>query len=68
MQRHLAEQPYVDGVSPSANTSVTLRYKDTEASATVNGVSADFFYVRGMNFKSGQPLTKTVLLSVPKMW
>ena len=54
----LAEQPYVDGVSPSANTSVTLRYKDTEASATVNGVSADFFYVRGMNFKSGQPFDK----------
>ncbi|ENW83681.1 macrolide export ATP-binding/permease MacB [Acinetobacter sp. ANC 3929] len=55
----LAEQPYVDGVSPSANTSVTLRYKDTEASATVNGVSADFFYVRGMTFKSGQPFDKS---------
>ncbi|MBP9786569.1 MAG: MacB family efflux pump subunit [Acinetobacter sp.] len=54
----LAEQPYVDGVSPSANTSVTLRYKDTEASATVNGVSADFFYVKGMTFKSGQPFDK----------
>ena len=54
----LAEQPYVDGVSPSANTSVTLRYKDTEASATVNGVSADFFYVRGMTFKSGQAFDK----------
>ena len=55
----LAEQPYVDGVSPSANTSMTLRYKDTEASATINGVSADFFYVRGMTFKSGQPFDKT---------
>ncbi|MCU4339085.1 MacB family efflux pump subunit [Acinetobacter dispersus] len=55
----LAEQPYVDGVSPSANTSVTLRYKDTEASATVNGVSEDFFYVRGMTFKSGQPFDKS---------
>ncbi len=54
----LAEQPYVDGVSPSANTSVTLRYKDTEASATVNGVSADFFYVKGMTFKSGQAFDK----------
>ncbi|RZF49546.1 MacB family efflux pump subunit [Acinetobacter halotolerans] len=54
----LAEQPYVDGVSPSANTSVTLRFKDTEASATVNGVSEDFFYVRGMTFKSGQPFDK----------
>ncbi len=49
----LAEQPYVDGVSPSVNSNVTVRFKDTEASATVNGVSEDFFYVRGMNFPVG---------------
>ena len=58
----LAEQPYVDGVSPSATTSVSLRFKDTEASATVNGVSADFFYVKGMNFKSGQAFDKNSVL------
>lgn len=51
----LAEQPYVDGVSPSVNSNVTARYKETEASITVNGVGEDFFYVRGMSFKSGQP-------------
>lgn len=51
----LAEQPYVDGVSPSVNSSVTGRYKEIEASTTVNGVSEDFFYVRGMTFQSGQP-------------
>ncbi|CAB1208512.1 Macrolide export ATP-binding/permease protein MacB [Acinetobacter bouvetii] len=54
----LAEQPYVDGVSPSVTNSVTARFKDTEASATVNGVSEDFFYVKGMNFESGQPFDK----------
>ncbi|OTG68619.1 macrolide ABC transporter permease/ATP-binding protein MacB [Acinetobacter sp. ANC 4470] len=54
----LAEQPYVDGVSPSVNSSVTARFKDTEASATVNGVSADFFYVKGMTFQAGQPFDK----------
>ena len=54
----LSEQPYVDGVSPSVNSSVTARFKDTEASATVNGVSEDFFYVKGMNFSSGQPFDK----------
>lgn len=54
----LAEQPYVDGVSPSVNSSVTGRYKEIEASTTVNGVSEDFFYVRGMTFKSGQPFDK----------
>jgi macrolide transport system ATP-binding/permease protein len=54
----LAEQPYVDGVSPSVNSSVTGRYKEIEASTTVNGVSEDFFYVRGMSFKSGQPFDR----------
>ncbi len=54
----LAEQPYVDGVSPSVNSSVTARFKDTEASTTVNGVSEDFFYVKGMNFASGQSFDK----------
>ncbi|MBD8007938.1 MULTISPECIES: MacB family efflux pump subunit [Acinetobacter] len=54
----LAEQPYVDGVSPSVNTNVTGRYKEIEASTTVNGVSEDFFYVRGMTFQSGQPFDR----------
>ncbi|MFV5523667.1 MacB family efflux pump subunit [Acinetobacter variabilis] len=54
----LAEQPYVDGVSPSVNSSVTGRFKEIEASTTVNGVSEDFFYVKGMTFKSGQPFDK----------
>lgn len=50
----LAEQPYVDGVSPTVNSNVTTRFKDIEANATVNGVGADFFYVRGLNFIAGQ--------------
>ena len=54
----LAEQPYVDGVSPSVTSNVTARHKDTEASATVNGVSADYFYVKGLTFKSGQAFDK----------
>ncbi|AVH15049.1 MacB family efflux pump subunit [Acinetobacter indicus] len=55
----LAEQPYVDGVSPSVNTSVTGRFKEIEASTTVNGVSEDFFYVRGLDFNSGQPFDRS---------
>lgn len=54
----LAEQPYVDGVSPSVNSNVTGRFKEIEASTTVNGVSEDFFYVKGMTFKSGQPFDR----------
>ncbi|WP_104473303.1 MacB family efflux pump subunit [Acinetobacter indicus] len=55
----LAGQPYVDGVSPSVNTSVTGRFKEIEASTTVNGVSEDFFYVRGLDFNSGQPFDRS---------
>lgn len=55
----LAEQPYVDGVSPSVTTNVTARFKDTEASTTVNGVSEDFFYVKGMTLASGQPFDRS---------
>lgn len=58
----LAEQPYVDGVSPSLNSSVTGRYKEIEASTTVNGVSEDFFYVRGMTFQSGQPFDRSSVM------
>ncbi len=58
----LAEQPYVDGVSPSVNSSVIGRYKEIEASTTVNGVSEDFFYVRGMTFQSGQPFDRSSVM------
>lgn len=58
----LAEQPYVDGVSPSVNSSVTGRYKEIEASTTVNGVSENFFYVRGITFQSGQPFDRSSVM------
>lgn len=58
----LADQPYVDGVSPSVSTNVTARYKDTEASTTVNGVGSDFFYVRGLTFVAGQPFDQASVL------
>ena len=54
----LSEQPDVEAVSPTVNSSVTARFKDTEASATVNGVSNDFFNVRGLEFTSGQAFDK----------
>ncbi len=58
----LSEQPYVDGVSPSVNSSVTARFKDIEAAITVNGVSEDFFYVKGLSFKSGQAFDKNSVI------
>ena len=53
----LAEQPYVEAVSPTVTSNVTTRFKDTEASATVNGVSSDF-NVKGLEFTSGQAFDK----------
>ncbi|WP_089605650.1 MacB family efflux pump subunit [Acinetobacter piscicola] len=54
----LSEQPYVEAVSPTVNSSVTARFKEIEASATVNGVSNDFFNVKGLTFASGQAFDK----------
>ncbi|WP_010116097.1 MacB family efflux pump subunit [Acinetobacter sp. P8-3-8] len=54
----LSEQPYVEAVSPTVNSSVTARFKEIEASATVNGVSSDFFNVKGLTFASGQAFDK----------
>ncbi len=58
----LSEQPYVVGVSPSVNSNVTARFKDIEAATTVNGVSEDFFYVKGLSFKSGQAFDKNSVI------
>lgn len=50
----LAEQPYVDSVSPTVNTSKTARYREIEANTSIVGVGEDYFRVQGVKFKSGQ--------------
>lgn len=55
----LSQQPYVEAVSPLVSTTVTGRFKETEASASIQGVGEDFFTVRGLTFKTGQSFTKT---------
>ncbi len=50
----LSEQPYVDSVSPSVNSSKTVRYRSTEATATINGVGDSYFRVKGIEFTEGQ--------------
>ena len=47
-------QPYVSAVSPMVSTSKTMRYQQNEANATINGVSNDYFDVKGLVFKDGQ--------------
>ena len=50
----LMTQPYVSAVSPMVSTSKTMRYQQNEANATINGVSNDYFDVKGLVFKDGQ--------------
>jgi len=50
----LAQLPYVDSVTPSVSTSVTLRRGQVEATANVTGVGDQFFRVKGYSMDSGQ--------------
>ncbi len=50
----LATQPYVSAVSPMVSSSKTIRYQQSEANATINGVGGDYFTVKGLTFKNGQ--------------
>ncbi|MFN4265934.1 MAG: MacB family efflux pump subunit [Aquabacterium sp.] len=49
----LANLSYVDSVTPTVSTSVTLRRGNLEATANVNGVGEEFFRVKGYNLAQG---------------
>ncbi|MEJ2803291.1 MacB family efflux pump subunit [Comamonadaceae bacterium PP-2] len=49
----LAQQSYVQALSPQVSTSVTLRYRNIEASATVAGVGENFDIVKGLKLAQG---------------
>ena len=49
----LAQLTYVDSVTPSVSTSLTLRRGNAEASASVTGVGDQFFRVKGYTMDSG---------------
>jgi macrolide transport system ATP-binding/permease protein len=49
----LASQGYVDSATPSVQTSVTARYSNVSATAQVNGVSEQYFRVRGLKLAEG---------------
>ncbi|NSL55728.1 MacB family efflux pump subunit [Uliginosibacterium aquaticum] len=54
----LAEQAYVDSVTPSVSGSKTLRFGNISASGNVNGVGAQYFRVRGLEFAEGRAFDK----------
>jgi macrolide transport system ATP-binding/permease protein len=50
----LEEQPYVDSVSPNIRDSTVLRFRNIESNATLNGVGASYFRVKGLTISEGQ--------------
>ncbi len=50
----LSQLSYVDSVTPTVSTSVTLRRGNVEATANVTGVGEDFFRVKGYTMAQGQ--------------
>ena len=50
----LAEQPYVDSVTPAVQSSGTLRFSNIAANGTVYGVGEQYFRVRGLKLAEGR--------------
>ncbi|CAM3769957.1 MacB family efflux pump subunit [Vibrio aerogenes] len=50
----LKHLPFVDSVTPSISTSVTIRYVNQAVSASVEGVGPEYFRVRGYQLAAGQ--------------
>ncbi|MDR2128597.1 MAG: MacB family efflux pump subunit [Burkholderiaceae bacterium] len=51
-------QGYVDSVTPNIQSSATLRYRNVEATASVQGVSEQYFRVRDVTIARGQAFTE----------
>jgi len=60
----LAQQVYVDSVTPTVNSSVTLRYDNIAVNGTVNGVGDQYFRVRGVQIASGQAFDENSVASL----
>ena len=50
----LAQQPYVNSVTPRVSTSVTVRLGNNSVSAQVQGVGEQYFQVRGISMDLGK--------------
>ena len=57
----LATQSFIDSVTPTATTQVTLRYRNVSATGTVNGVGEQYFRVRDMVMASGKVFDRTAV-------
>ncbi|RMX06065.1 MacB family efflux pump subunit [Corticibacter populi] len=49
----LAQQSYVDSVTPSVSSSKTVRYGNVESTGQIQGVGEQYFQVKGLKLASG---------------
>ena len=60
----LAQQPYVDSVTPVVQTTVTARYRDLAVTAQVSGVGAQYFRVNGLQLAKGRTFDQAAVNSL----
>ncbi|OHX10420.1 macrolide ABC transporter permease/ATP-binding protein MacB [Chromobacterium sphagni] len=54
----LAEEGYVDSVTPETSNPQRIRYRSVDVNASVSGVGGDFFRVQGMKMAEGQGFSR----------
>nr|WP_173363532.1 MacB family efflux pump subunit [Bradyrhizobium sp. ORS 278] len=59
----MAEQPYVDAISPTVSTTSTLRYGAIEVTAQVSGVGEQYFRVKNTELAEGSYLDAETIRS-----
>ena len=60
----LAEQGYVDSVTPSVSSGATLRFGNIAVSGTINGVGEQYFRVRGVQLAAGRTFDEASVASL----
>jgi macrolide transport system ATP-binding/permease protein len=60
----LAEQSYVDSVTPSVSSSATLRYGNIAVTGTISGVGEQYFRVRGVQLAAGRTFDEDSVASL----
>ncbi|EKE70572.1 MacB family efflux pump subunit [Gallaecimonas xiamenensis] len=63
----LQAQVFIDSATPNVSTNVKARYGNVDSSATVRGVSEQYFQVEGMTMAQGQALGRDDIRSLAQV-
>ncbi|SMF35160.1 MacB family efflux pump subunit [Desulfovibrio gilichinskyi] len=63
----LSQQPYVDSVTPKLSTTLELRYRNIDVSASVSGVGDQYFRVYGYEIAEGSAFNKDMVTSIKQV-